>query len=157
MFGPFEKQIARDVQLGVMDQQSAADLLVRLRSLRVYAQMQILFYILTMGRRVARLVVPFGAELIASNAIMEVVVLANREKMAKVMHAPGMLLLRMIPGAAMCIGNIAILKAEPILYEVALRLCEHICHRLHARFLIPVYIRPGMRLMRWVYQLEWPA
>lgn len=157
MFGPFEKQIERDVQQGALSQQAAADLLARLRGLRVYAQMQILFYVLAMGRRITRLAVPFGAELVASNAIIEAVVLTNRDKMAKVMHAPGMLLFRMIPGIAICIGNIAILKAEPMLYDVAMRLCEHICHRMRLRFLIPIYIRPGMKLMRWVYQLEWPA
>ncbi len=153
VFRLFEKQIERDVQSGAMSRETATDLLTQLQSLRVYARLQILFYILMMVKRIARLAVPLGTEVITSNLVIEATALTHRET-TRILHAPGIMLLRMIPGITICIGNIAILKAEPRLYDVAMRLGEHVCRKLHLRFLIPIYIRPGMKLLRWVYQLE---
>lgn len=157
VFSPFEKQIERDVQQGTLSQEAADALLAKLQDLRVYARMQLVLYALLMTKRIAGIVVPPGVELLASNAIIEAAILTHRKKIAKALHAPGMLLLRIIPGIALCIGNIALLKAEPLLYDVSMRLCAYACHKLRLRFLIPIYIRPGMKLLRWVYQLEWPA
>lgn len=171
----FEHQIAHDVESGVLDRGTADELRVRLQTLRAYARLQAFFLVLLVGKRITAFihsskeglatthsyVVRFFQWLLAlivdsivANVIIEAVAAAN-PRMAKTLHAPGMLIIRAIPFFTPFIANFAVLKEEPRLHDVMVRLYERICRRLHAPFLAKYYINPGMRAVKWACELEW--
>jgi len=156
VFSPFEKQIVRDIQNGVMTTDEARDLVARMRAMHAYARLQLCLYGMLIAKRIVRTTPP-GTELVASNAIIEAAAIINHRTAFRPLHAPGMLILRMIPGLCSCVGTLAILKAEPMLYGVSLRLCEYAYTKLRLRFLIPIFVRPVMKALRWLYELEWPC
>ena len=153
----FRIGIERDAKDGRLSRRKADDLHLSLERMRGYAALQIVLYAAAAIKRLLIPLLPPLAELAVTNAITSGWSYADRRVSAQLLHLPGFLILRCIPGIASCIGNIAMLRADPRLYDVALRVCERAFSFPILRLLIPIYVRPSMRVLRWLMSLDWPT
>ena len=146
-------QIERDVRNGTISAGEADDLREKILSMNGLANLQAVLYGFTIISRMGGL--RFWWKSLIGNLIIEGGAAADRSGMAKHLHAPGIIILRAVPFLVPVMGNLVALKMEPRLYAVALRLSEHACRRMKVAWLIPVYVRPAMRTIRWVCELDW--
>jgi len=153
----YRKGIEHDVKDGRLSQQEADELLHSLEKLRGYAALQTMLFAVNAIKRLCFPLLPWLTGLVIINIATVSWMYVDRRVDPQILHQPGFIILRCIPGMAVCIGNIAILRADPRLYDVTLRICERIVNYPILRLLIPIYIRPGMRALRWLIDLEWPG
>jgi hypothetical protein len=151
----YKQQIYRDLDADLLTKEQANDLLHKIEAVRGYASLQVILIAQIIITK-SLFILPLLMRMLASNIIMTFWPFADKRTSHAHLLSPGIVLIRCIPGCAIMAANIAMLRAEPDLHDVALRFCEHAYRRLHLKFLIPIFVRPSMQAIRWLCTLNWP-
>jgi hypothetical protein len=151
----YRQQVYRDLDAELLTKDQANDLLHKIEAVRGYAGLQVILVAQIIITR-SIFILPLWMRILAPNLIMTFWPFVDKRTSLAHLHSPGIVLIRCIPGCAIMAANIAMLRAEPDLHDVALRFCEHAYRRLHLKFLIPIFVRPSMLGIRWLCQLNWP-
>lgn len=154
----FAIQIRRDTASGAIDEREARRLSERFEELRGYARLQIALYaVMTASafKPVPSRFLSWLCNIIATRATVELFAKLDRRVFAQILRSPGLFLLNLMPGFNKTLGISAMLKAEPALYDIGLRYCEHWFEKRRLGFLNRFYARPAIRAYRWVLELEW--
>ncbi len=152
----FRTQIKRDLETGLVNPEQAEDLLRKVERVRGYAGLQVILLAVIIIRRTLLYIPPIWLNTLMMNGIISCWPALDRRVDFKHLHSPGVMLVRCIPGCGIVATNIALLRAEPALHDVALRFCEHAYRRMHLSFLIHVFVRPSMSAIRRLNNLNWP-
>ncbi|MFZ6015503.1 MAG: hypothetical protein ACOYUZ_04075 [Patescibacteria group bacterium] len=152
----YRKQICRELDAGLLTQDQADDLLNKIEAVRGYAGLEVLLISSIIIRYLLNFSLPWWLKQLANNIAVSIWPIIDRRTSFGHLHSPGILLVRCIPGCTIVATNIAMLRAQPDLHDVALRFCEHAYRSMHLSFLIPVFVRPAMAGIRWLNSLNWP-
>jgi len=152
----YHQQVRREYNAGLLTQKQAEDLFQKIERVRGYASLQVILIAQAIITRTLPFLLPLWARLFAPNLTISLWPLLDKRTSFAHLHSPGILLLRCIPGCSIMAANITILRAEPDLHDIALRFCERTYSRYHLGFLNPIFVRPSMKIIRWLCQLNWP-
>lgn len=163
--GIYRAQIERDVIAGRFGREEADEILRNMEMQRGYAALSVVLMAGSWAFSCLSPTLPKTTDelvrLALANATIEAWPYIDPRVSAQLLRLPGFILVRCLPGFCLCVGNLAILRADPRLHDVALRFCEGFIAKWPILRLlrwpwIHLYVRPMMGLFRWLYLLEWP-
>jgi|GEM_PF-3122889 hypothetical protein len=149
----FRRQIAKDIEGGHFTAEEGEELTDQLSLYDGYADL----HLAIVASKVALLflAVSKAVKLVTANLLIEKIAAVDPRVSSAVIHGPGMLLMRLIPGVAMGIGVMAVIRMDSRYEAVLLHFCEQTYRRLGAGFLNPIFVRPVMKVLGWLARLEW--
>lgn len=158
-FGIIRHQMELDVAGGHLSRADADEVSANLEKLRGYAALQVMLYaqdaihdcLLPWSRTVRWLI-----GVVSSRLLVSAWPLLDKRADRKLLHQPGFLILSLVPYFRLSVGILAIMRAEPRLYEIIIRGCERIYRKTPILRMFTWIIKPSMAALRWLYDMDWP-